>query len=132
MALDYNNLEFRKEVWKHGNEVEGYPSDEIRKDAAGAWIIFDRYGQDDPFGWQIDHVCPRKLLEEKHVDENLWDDLRNLRPMNYTNNHSKGANYPNYTARMKSEGDINVECEESFTVNQELQDILNQLFGVTL
>ena len=132
MALDYNNIEFRKEVWKHGNEVEGYPSDEIRKDAAGAWIIFDRYGQDDPFGWQIDHVCPRKLLEEKHVDETLWDDLRNLRPMNYINNHSKGVNYPNYTARMRSEGDINVECEESFTVNQELQDILNQLFGITL
>lgn len=30
MALDYNNLEFRKKVWKHGNEVEGYPSDEKR------------------------------------------------------------------------------------------------------
>lgn len=132
MALDYNDITIRKEVWKQGVEVEGYSPDMIRKDAAGAWIIFDRFGQDDPFGWQIDHVCPKKLLEEKHVDKSLWDDLKNLRPMNFANNHSKGSNYPNYTAKMKSEGDTNVECEESFTVNQELQDILNQLFGTTL
>lgn len=130
MALDYNDLVFRKEVWKRGVEVEGYDPDVIRKDAAGAWIIFDRFGHDDPFGWEIDHVYPKQLLEEKHVDDALWDDLQNLRPMNYANNRSKGANYPDYVAKMKSEGDTNVACEESFTVNQQLQSVLNQLFGV--
>ena len=59
MALDYNDIEFRKKVWQHGVEVNGYSPEEIRKDAAGAWIIYDRFGMDDPFGWQIDHVCPR-------------------------------------------------------------------------
>jgi hypothetical protein len=131
MAIDYNDLVFREEVWRRGEEVAGFDPAVIRKDAAGAWMIFDRFGHDDPFGWEIDHVYPKKLLEEKHVDESLWDDIRNLRPMNYANNRSKASSYPEYQAKMKSEGDTNVTCEESFTVNQVLQNMLNQLFGLS-
>ncbi len=130
MAIEYNDIEFRKKVWERGVPVEEYDPQIIRKDAAGAWIIFDRYKKDDPFGWEIDHVFPRKLLAEQQIDEALWDNIQNLRPMNFANKKSKGTSYPNYIVRMKSDGDSNVECEESFTVNQELQEALGHLFGL--
>lgn len=130
MTIDYQNMELLRKVWERGVVVDGYNPSEIRKDAAGAWIIFDRYRKDDPFGWEIDHVYPKKMLEDMNVDKSLWDDLLNLRPMNYANNRSKGASYPNYIARIKSEGDTNVDCNESFTVNLDLQEALKNLFGI--
>lgn len=130
MAIDHQDIDFRKKVWERGLQVEGYNPDEIRKDAAGAWIIFERYRKEDPFGWEIDHIYPPKKLEELNVNENLWDSIENLRPMNFANNRSKAANYPNYIVKMKSEGDTNVECKEFFTVNQELQEVLNKFFGL--
>ena len=37
--------------------MDGYDPTLFRKDACGAWIIRDKYGDSDSiYGWQIDHI----------------------------------------------------------------------------
>lgn len=120
--------EMKRRVWEHGVEVKGYDRDRIRKDACGAWIVRDRYGDADSiYGWEIDHVKPKAMLEGKSQD--LIDHIDNLRPMNCANNRSKGDSYPGYTAVLVAEGEMNVECSEKFFVNSALVERLNALFG---
>jgi hypothetical protein len=65
-------------VWCRGEIVEGFKPDKWRKDACGAWMSRDRYGnQDSVFGWEIDHVTP---IEHRGID-----DLTNLRPLQWKN-----------------------------------------------
>ncbi len=135
MALDYNDITFRKEVWKQGVEVEGYSPDMIRKNAAGAWIIFDRFSQDDPFGWQIDHVCPKKILEENGIKEEDMDAIEDLRPFNTANNEKKGDEYPNYTRAVfyNERTDKNEEDGRSpYIVNRQVQKKIMKYFGLPI
>ena len=118
-----------KEVWEKGKIVTGFPEDKIRKDACGAWIRREAYGDhDSPFGWDIDHIFPQKKLLSFDVPQSDIDDLRNLRPMQWKNNISKGADYPSYRSAVHADGDKNIEFDTFFTVNKATQENLNKLF----
>ena len=112
-----------KRIWdEKGIVVEGYDKDLYRKDAAGAWIAFHSYDNPESvFGWVIDHIWP--------LSRGGDDNMLNLRPLHWKNNESKGDDYPVYFIKLKAIEDQNVEVHETRTVNEKLQEILNNLYG---
>ncbi|KKQ77219.1 MAG: hypothetical protein UT00_C0017G0006 [Parcubacteria group bacterium GW2011_GWA1_38_7] len=71
-------------VWEKGLVVPGYDSSQYRKDACGAWIQRNMYGdrsRQDNYGWEIDHIKPES--------DGGTDDLSNLRPLQWYNNATK-------------------------------------------
>lgn len=111
-----------KQVWDKGIVVDGYDKDLYRKDAAGAWIAFNSYGnRDSVFGWEIDHAWPQA--------KGGGEDLINLRPLHWRNNDSKSDSYPVYFIEVKAVDDHNEQVHESRTVNEKLQSLLNDLYG---
>lgn len=121
------------EVWNKGIIDERYPSDLVRKDACGAYIKFDKFGdRGSIFGWEIDHICPASVLQDKGISQALIDDMQNLRPLNWKNNLSKGCNYPFYTAVMiaDDEAATNKEVEIGKVVNGTIRETLNELFNL--
>ena len=118
-------------IWSKGQIVDGYDSAKIRKDACGAWILRDQYGQSGSrYGWEIDHIVPQKVLQEKGVTLSKIDDIQNLRPLNIGNNLSKSDSYPDYMAKIRADKEMNVEDNRYFSVNASLQAELKQLFGL--
>ena len=67
-------------------------------------------------------------MSESISDVSLIDDVKNLRPLNWKNNESKGNDYPSYQAKITSDGNKNVEDVYEYTVNEETQKIIEQLF----
>lgn len=129
MAINTEDLNLRKRIWDKAKEVEGYNKDLVRKDACGAWIIYDHYGnQESPFGWQFDHIYPQSKLEEKGIFEELIDAEFNLRPFNCANNLSKSDDYPDYKAAITSNDEMNLECNEIYTVNENVQKMLAEQY----
>lgn len=119
----------KKKIWERGRIIEGYDKNKCRQDACGAWILWDHYGdRESPFGWEVDHIYPESKLREKGVDNEMIDNPVNLRPLNWKNNDSKGADYPSYQASMKSENQTNVEGAYQFTINEEVRNELEQYF----
>ena len=112
-----------KRIWdEKGIVVDGYDKDLYRKDAAGAWIAFDMYGnRDSVLGWEVDHVWPKSKGGDDKDD--------NLRPLNWRNNDSKGDDYPVYKTAVVAEENKNVFKEEERTINENLQLILQKLYG---
>ena len=110
-----------QKVWEKGRKIDGYDPDIIRKDSCGAWIIRSEYGNTlNIFGWEVDHVYPKSL----GGDENIL----NLRPMQWENNKAKSNDYPTYNVSVQSENSTNIHVETQYTVNQELQDQLKELY----
>lgn len=119
-------------IFRKGRKIEGLDADEWRMDACDAIICRSSYGRDDEFfGWEVDHIVPKSLLEESKVPQELIDDFRNLRPFNWRNNLSKGNDYPKYTAAIKSEneGEFNVISSSKRTVNKAKQKELRDLYA---
>lgn len=125
-------------VWEKGLKDKRYDPDFVRKDACGAWIIREKYDdRNSPFGWEVDHIYPESRLKELGVPENLRDDIVNLRPLNWKNNVSKGADYPHYQSKLKAsikkdndgnELDVNIRCEDEKEINDETQKQIAELF----
>lgn len=112
-----------QEVWEKGSEVDGYDSTIYRKDACGAWMKRDKYGdRDSSLGWEIDHIYPESRLMEENVERDQIDNIVNLRPLNWQNNASKDNDYPAYTARCRAEGDSNIEDSRQMIVNKEVRE----------
>lgn len=110
-------------VWEKARIVEGYDKRLYRKDACGAWIAKKDYGdRKSIYGWEVDHIFP----ENKGGD----NDLRNLRPLHYMNNASKGDDYPAYTAKVISDGNRNIMTEKRLRVNENTQNILKGLYNL--
>ena len=110
-----------EQVWQRATKVENYDPASIRKDACGAWILRSQYGnRSSMFGWEIDHVYPKAL--------GGGDELDNLRAMQWENNDSKGTDYPDYTAKVQSEGAKNIYQEVQYTVNEDLRMRLNSRY----
>lgn len=108
-------------VWNKAKTVEGYDPIAVRKDCCGAWIIRHLYGdRDSEFGWEIDHVYPEALGGR--------DDIENLRAMHWKNNASKGDDFPVYKAKVHAVNNKNTEEEMQYTVNDDLQKVLRNLY----
>ena len=121
--------ELKRTVWNKGQVVEGFNPDMYRKDACGAWIIWDKYGMDDNiYGWEIDHIYPKSRLEKRGLKEPQISDIRNLRPLQHQNNASKADDYPSYTAVVISKGNENILQNKNFTVNEVVRDGLRELY----
>ena len=118
-------------VWNRATTVEGYDKSRFRKDACGAWIIRDKYGDNDSlYGWEIDHIVPQALLEEKGYCQKDIDNNDNLRALQHENNASKSDDYPSYTAVVTSEGTENVNVTIFLEVNEKKQEILRKLYSL--
>lgn len=120
--------ELKKRVWNKAREAKGYDKQNVRLDACNAFMIYDDYGKQSLYGWQIDHVCPVSILEDLGYTDEEIDDEQNLRPMNWHNNLSKSDDYPSYTSVVTSDGDRNVKREESKIVNTHRQQKLQSLY----
>jgi len=120
-----------QDAWNRANIVEGYDASRFRKDACGAWIIRDKYGDNDSlYGWEIDHIVPQSLLRERGVSEQMIDHPQNLRALQHENNASKQDDYPSYTAVVTSEGTENVPSWKFLEVNSKKQEVLRQLYNL--
>lgn len=115
----YYTEELKQKVWEKGRIVNNYNPQMFRKDACGAWIMWDKYGdRDSIYGWEIDHILPQNLGGP--------DILVNLRPLQCQNNVSKGSDYPSYTAVITAEGNKNVEVTRYLVVNEDVRRSLKQ------
>lgn len=113
--------DIKKQVWDKAREVPGYDGRVFRKDACGAWIMRDKYGnRENVYGWEIDHIFPEKLGGD--------DSLENLRALHCLNNISKDDDYPSYMAEVTAEGNTNVRKRRSMTVNANLREKLKALY----
>lgn len=109
-------------VWEKGTVVKGVNKDLFRMDACGAWIKKDLYGIDNLYGWEIDHIYPQSKGGK--------DDIENLRPLQHQNNASKGDDYPSYMAVVISDGNRNIETNQQFTVNEDVQKAIKKLYNL--
>ena len=125
-------------IWEKGLMVDKYNPDFVRKDACGAWMIRGRYNdRSSSFGWEVDHIYPESKLKDMNVPQQKIDNIYNLRPLNWHNNVSKGADYPHYQAKRKAgvitdetgqKNDVNVICEAEKENNDEIQSQIKELF----
>jgi hypothetical protein len=124
--------EIKRTIWEKAIIDDKYPSEKVRKDACGAFIVYDKFGaRDSLFGWEIDHIYPAsKLKEGNKVPAALIDDMRNLRPLNWKNNASKGTDYPFYTASLVADDEnaTNVTTDKGKVVNEQVQAELRSLY----
>ncbi len=120
-----------QEAWNRASVVEGYDKNRYRKDACGAWIIRNKYGNTDSiYGWEVDHIMPQSLLREKGICDSMIDNSLNLRALQHENNASKSDDYPSYTAMVTSEGTENVRVAKFLEVNIKKQEALKKLYNI--
>lgn len=116
-------------AWNRAKSEEGYDKNRFRKDACGAWIIRDKYGDTDSlYGWVIDHVVPQSILRKKGFSQEMIDNPVNLRALQHENNNSKGDDYPSYTAVVTSHDSENINEWSFLEVNEKKQKALNDLY----
>lgn len=115
--------EQKKIAWNAARVVDNYDPNKYRKDACGAWIAWDKYGDtNNVYGWQVDHIFPKS----KGGDENPL----NLRALHFKNNQSKGDDYPSYYASVTSDGNRNKLDRQVYTINREKQEQLKNLYNL--
>ena len=123
MLLDLTDESTIQFVWEKGVTVKDFDPNLVRKDACGAWIVRNAYGnKNNVYGWEIDHVYPISLGGD--------DDEKNLRPMQWENNKSKSNDYPSYVAAIQAEENGNIQKNVQYTINEDLQKELSALYNL--
>lgn len=82
--------------------------------------MWDKYGLNHDFGWEIDHII-------YPTEKGGTDRFENLRPLQHQNNASKADDYPSYTAVVTAEDDHNIGKEQNLTVNAKTRDLLSKI-----
>lgn len=123
------NQEIIQLVWQKARIVPGYDPTQFRKDACGAWITRDKYGDTtNNFGWVIDHICPRSVLEQHNVPETAINDIINLQPLQWANDASKGETYPIFFASRYGVEQDNISLAQSFIINDAVRTAVDKFF----
>jgi len=119
-------------IWRKGIILDGWNPDEYRIDAAGAIMAKSHRGTDDIYDWEIDHVFPKKKLQEMGIPEDRWNEEDNLRPFNAKNNNKKSDDYPTYTRALVFDEAKrrNIESETGKVVNEDVQRAINRCYGM--
>lgn len=113
--------ELKQIAWRHAFPQKGIDDTMFRKDACGAWIRWDKYGnQANEMGWEIDHIFP--------VSMGGTDVPDNLRALQHQNNASKGNDYPVYEACKTSDGQQNVDYQQYLRVNDKTRETLRKYY----
>lgn len=124
--------EIKRRIWSKGLIDEKYPSDIVRKDACGAFMLYEKFGdRNSIFGWEIDHIYPASELRGKEdITDDMIDDIINLRPLNWRNNASKSNSYPFYSASLVADDNAatNVETNIGKVVNEGVQAQLKDFY----
>jgi hypothetical protein len=78
-------------VWQKAELEEGL-EDSFRKDACGASMMRDKFGEQMLYAWEIDHIKP--------VSQGGTDEIANLQPLQWENNRRKGDNWPEWEGKV--------------------------------
>ena len=81
-------------VWRKGRIVPNNDPQVFRTDACDAWMRRDQHGLMTQYGWEIDHIKP--------VARGGGDELANLQPLQWENNHYKGDTWPEWSCKVAS------------------------------
>lgn len=131
---DYKE-ELRKRIWNRLRIVKGKNPEFFRLDAAGALIEWDQYGEHTPNGWQVDHACPKKLLEENGIKEDYWDYIEDLRPFNTANNELKSNDFPKYIRAVYYDEHLDRNVKDGvsyYIVNRQVQKAVQKHFQLPI
>ena len=116
--IDDNKIQ---DVWEQGVIAQGFDPSQIRKDAAGAFIVRTHYkNRNSDYGWEIDYVFP----ESRGGDDNPV----NLRPMQWENYVKKGDSFPYYETSVVAQDNMNVKKAGHYTVNSVLLEKLREIY----
>jgi len=107
-------------VWEKAKKVDGQDSNKYRQDIAGAWMQRDKYGMEESFGWEVDHMLP----ETKGGNDNTL----NLQALQWENNRSKADNFPNFMTSVSSNGINFLKKEQSLKFTESFIATLKQIY----
>lgn len=107
-------------AWNKAKIVEGQNPDKYRQDSAGAWMQRDKYGKEENFGWEVDHMFPKSLGGDENVS--------NIQALQWQNNRMKADNFPRYTTSISANGNQYIEKEENWKFNESFIETLKRLY----
>jgi len=107
-------------IWNKAKKINGQNSDKYRQDVGGAWIQKDKYGKEENFGWEIDHMLPESLGGTEHST--------NLQPLQWENNRTKSDNFPSYSTSISSDGTKYVKKNQNWKFTDEFISTLKGLY----
>lgn len=114
--------------------MEGYDGAIYRKDACGAWMIKEEYGNEESmYGWEMDWIVPRSYLINVcgvDISKISRDCIENLRPMNCSNKAAKKNDFPMYRSVITADGVRNCYKACIYRVSLKLSDeIVKKISG---
>ena len=107
-------------AWDNAKKVDGKDPDKYRQDSSGAWMQRDRYGKEESFGWEVDHMFPESLGGDKN--------LANIQALQWENNRTKSNDFPSYTTSVSSDGDKYVKKDLKWKFTDSFINALKQLY----
>jgi len=109
-----------KAVWDKAKKVDGYDTDKYRQDVAGAWMQRDKYGKEEDFGWEVDHMFPESLGGNENT--------ANLQALQWENNRTKADNFPSYMTSVSSEGNKYLKKNQNWKFTDSFITTLKQIY----
>lgn len=107
-------------VWGNAKKVDGFDPDNYRQDVAGAWMQRDKYGKEENYGWEIDHMLPESLGGNENT--------ANLQALQWENNRTKADNFPHYSTSVSSEGNKYIKKEQNWKFTDSFIAKLKQIY----